>query len=98
MNTLTKLATWYQSHCDGDWEDIYGIKIDTLDNSGWSVDISLQETELEDKDYEQIKIERSQEDWLRCSVKDGQFQIRCSPLNLEEGLNTFLTWADSESS
>jgi hypothetical protein len=93
-----RLATWYQSHCDGDWEHIYGIKIDTLDNPGWSVDISLQETELEDKDYEQIKIERSQEDWLRCSVKDGQFQIRCSPLNLEEGLNTFLTWADSERS
>lgn len=96
MSALTRLASWYSSQCDGDWEHSYGIRIDTLDNPGWAVDISLNDTELEDKNYEPIKIERSKQDWVHCFVRDKRFTVRCGPLNLEEGLNYFLSWADPE--
>lgn len=41
------ITEWYLSHCDGDWEHQRGIKIDTLDNPGWSVVIDLIDTELQ---------------------------------------------------
>ena len=44
------LENWYSSQCDGSWEHFYGIKIETLDNPGWAVEIDLCETELINKD------------------------------------------------
>ena len=32
MDLLIWLQNWNQNHCDGDWEHLYGVKIDTLDN------------------------------------------------------------------
>ncbi len=37
MNTLTWIQKWYAKHCNGDWEHFYGVKIETVDNPGWSV-------------------------------------------------------------
>lgn len=31
MNRFTQLQTWYVSHCNGEWEHTYGVKIDSLD-------------------------------------------------------------------
>ena len=45
-DNLIWLINWYTSHCDGDWEHIFGIKIGTLDNPGWHIQISIEETEL----------------------------------------------------
>jgi hypothetical protein len=28
---------WYTKQCNGDWEHSYGIRIDTIDNPGWSL-------------------------------------------------------------
>lgn len=46
MNMIAWLSEWYKSNCDGDWEHYYGIKIDTIDNPGWKVDIDLVDTYL----------------------------------------------------
>lgn len=35
-NIFEWLQKWYKSQCDGDWEHEYGIKIETVDNPGWS--------------------------------------------------------------
>lgn len=94
MSTLTRLVSWYSSQCDGDWEHSSGIRIDTLDNPGWGVDISLEGTDIEGKSYESVKIERSEQDWLHCFVRDEHFRIRCGVFNLEEGLQCFLSWAE----
>lgn len=37
---------WYVRECDDDWEHSYGVKIDTLDNPGWTIAIDLRETSL----------------------------------------------------
>ena len=95
MSTLKNVEQWFCSQCDGDWEHGEGIRISTLDNPGWAIDISLSGTELEDKPYEMIKIERDDQDWLHCFIRDGKFVIRCGSKNLEEGLGNFLRWANS---
>ena len=43
------LQDWYLAQCNGDWEHEFGIKIDTLDNPGWSVVIDLLGTNYENK-------------------------------------------------
>ena len=41
MGDLLKvLQQWYQSKCDGTWEHMYGVEIDTLDNPGWTVSLT----------------------------------------------------------
>ena len=41
MDELQLLQEWYVAQCDGDWEHSYGVKIDTLDNPGWSLKVDL---------------------------------------------------------
>lgn len=91
---LSRLESWYQSQCDGDWEHGFGIRIETLDNPGWHVIINIQETSLEDRPEKAVTIDRTETDWLRCYVRDGKYEIACGALNLEEGIAIFLEWAE----
>ncbi|MBL0319091.1 MAG: hypothetical protein IPP74_07360 [Alphaproteobacteria bacterium] len=42
--SLNWLMSWYASHCNGDWEHENQIKISTLDNPGWRLQIDLVDT------------------------------------------------------
>jgi hypothetical protein len=94
-NPFGRLAAWFARHCDGDWEHGEGITIETLDNPGWSVRISLAETELEGRDFQRVQIERSEDDWLRLWVENHTFNIACGTPNVEEALRAFLAWAST---
>ncbi|ULO09522.1 immunity 53 family protein [Paenibacillus sp. 19GGS1-52] len=83
MSGLKWLENWYLENCDGDREHGYGIKIETLDNPGWAVDIHLDGTWLEDKMFQIIKIDRTEMDWVYCSVSDNIFKGNGGPNNLE---------------
>ncbi len=87
------LQRWYQAHCNGDWEHGAGIHIGTIDNPGWSIKVNLQDTELENRQFEKVHIERSEHDWIFCGVKEGNFEGACSPTNLPEILMIFRKWA-----
>lgn len=93
MNTLQDLQQWYRSHCDGDWEHGYGVKIDTLDNPGWSVTIELTDTELVDRPFTEVQRLEHETDWIRCHVRDRKFEGYGGPLMLDEILTIFLSWA-----
>jgi hypothetical protein len=93
LNNLERLQTWYHSNCNGDWEHSYGITVTTIDNPGWSVDIDLTETDLEDREFQPLRIERSQDDWVFISKTSSKFQLRCGPHNLDECLKQFCDWA-----
>ena len=93
MDPLRDLQEWFASVCNGDWEHTFGVTIQTLDNPGWSVDIDLQDTELEGRDFTPVTIERTERDWLHCFVRDGRFAIRCGSSNLEEALGHFTRWS-----
>ncbi len=54
MSELRQLQAWFKSHCDGDWEHGNGVRIETLDNSGWSVSINLDGTDSEDGTFVEV--------------------------------------------
>jgi hypothetical protein len=95
MTSLERLQAWFVGQCDGDWEHGNGITISTLDNPGWSVTIELSETSLEEREFQSLQIERSEDDWIFISRTLEKFNINCGPKNLEEGLKIFCDWADS---
>jgi hypothetical protein len=92
---LERLARWYLSHCDGDWEHGEGVEIGTIDNPGWRVQVSLADTNLESRPFDRIVVERSEEDWFHAWIEDNVWEAAAGPLNLTEALDTFLSWAES---
>jgi Immunity protein 53 len=67
------LQEWYKQQCNGDWEHEYGIIIKTIDNPGWSVEIELKNTKLENLLIPYTLTEKSENDWMGFSVKDNTF-------------------------
>lgn len=92
MEPLDALQEWYAACCDDDWEHTYGVRISTLDNPGWAIDIDLAETPLEGTPFDSINIERTDKDWLQCQVTSGTFNGRGGPRNLGEILRIFHDW------
>jgi hypothetical protein len=43
-NLLPRLQRWYHSQSDGTWEHASGVRIETLDNPGWSLKVDLRGT------------------------------------------------------
>jgi hypothetical protein len=90
-----RLAAWYASQCNGEWEHTYGIVIETLDNPGWRLRADLTETLLERAAFKAVVRENSPRDWIDCRVEDGAFQGHGGTGNLEEIITIFLEWAES---
>ena len=51
MDLIKWIEEWYLSNCNNDWEHCYGVKIDNIDNPGWTINIDLIDTPLENKDF-----------------------------------------------
>jgi hypothetical protein len=94
IDILEELERWYQMQCDGEWEHGYGVRIDTLDNPGWSVDIDLRGTDLSGAHLPPTQYDRP-DAWLRCEIVDDRFVARCGPLQLREALRIFVDLAIS---
>ena len=92
---LDWIANWYISQCDGRWEHFYGIKIDTLDNSGWGVEIDLSDTDLIDKPFTNIEKDISDSDWMFCRINNNKFEGSGDTKKLNEILEVFKTWVES---
>jgi len=93
-NTLSRLSAWYLAQCDGDWEHDSGVKIDTLDNPGWRVEINLEGTPLEGVAFETREDQYDDKThWLRCWRDATHFHAACGPGRLEDALLAFLAWA-----
>jgi hypothetical protein len=93
-SVLERLERWYLSQCDGDWEHGEGVQIDTLDNPGWSIRISLGGTGLQPRLFERLRIDRSEDDWVHAWVEEGMWNAATGPVNLTEALSAFLAWAE----
>jgi len=94
MNLITWLEDWYTSNCDGDWEHQYGISIETLDNPGWHLKLNLTYTLYDDVAFEEIKIERTEHDWVWCRKFDGNIDCMGGPKNFGEMLGIVKKWMD----
>jgi hypothetical protein len=81
---LEWLENWYCSQCDGGWEHSYGIKIESIDNPGWSIKIDLDENieKIEFKEIPWILIEESEDKWIGYKIENNKFKGSGSPKNL----------------
>lgn len=94
MNNINWIENWYSEYCDGDWEHSKGVSITTLDNPGWAVDISLEGTDFEDKEFNALIIDRTEGNWVNCKVIENVYQGRGGANNLEELLTIFKMWCE----
>lgn len=95
-DNLMWLVKWYSSQCNGDWEHSYGVLIKSF-NHGWYVKIDIFETELHDLKFNEVIIDRSENNWINCFVKNKQFIGLSSPFNLIEIIQIFCDWAKKHS-
>ena len=95
QDALTLLQAWYLAQCDGEWERCFGIQIANIDAPGWRMEIELEGTHLEHCAFETVFVDRSDTDWLRCSVDEKTFHGYCGALNLSEVIGHFLAWSDA---
>jgi len=95
-NVLIQFQEWYASQCNGTWEHSYGVKIQTLDNPGWSVLIELTGTPYSESAWPPFKQESSDTDWIVCSKKDRVFRGCGDPSKLETIIRYFLDCVDQD--
>ena len=74
QNILLWVQDWFLAQCNGDWEHSYGVKIDTIDNPGWSVVIDVTGTVLDNVSMERVVKEVTESNWVNCSILDNQFR------------------------
>ena len=91
-SVLLGLQSWFYSNCDGDREHSAGIQIATLDNPGWSVIIDLSGTPMAGVAFEELRIEKSDDDWYHCRTERDAFRAWCGVHNLVEVIEAFLVW------
>jgi len=100
---LRWLTEWYLSQCGDDWEHSFGIKIETLDNPGWTLRIELTDTELEDRPFETVRHGEPAQDleewtrtgsWWIARLEDKMFYAACGPLDLPAVISIFRVWAE----
>jgi hypothetical protein len=90
---LEFLEGWYRAQCNGYWEHANGITIETLDNPGWMVTIDLAETALENHPMQSLRQERSEKDWIVCTVEGNKFRGQGDSNKLSDILEVFKKWA-----
>ena len=106
---LSWLQQWYSEQCDGEWEHGFGVTIETIDNPGWSVKISVEGTELASAQFEPVKTAVSETDWIQCRVAERKkgplphsspnyrrFEGFGGALNLPDIIKRFRTWAEAK--
>lgn len=67
------LSSWVQVHCNGDWEHENGVRIATVSNPGWYIEIDLNHTNWATLQVDVGTIEVSEDDWYFYKIKDGKF-------------------------
>jgi hypothetical protein len=97
IDLVAALETWYAGNCDGDWEHELGVRLGTLDNPGWLLDIDLEGTPLQGRAFSRVQEDRTENDWVRCWVEANVFKGRGGPRNLGDLLRIFTSWTEAES-
>ena len=104
---LNWLMQWYLAECNDDWEHSYGVKVDTLDNPGWTLKIDLRETDLLGRSFKRVEQGEPASDleewrrlgsWLVADVNGDVFDVACGPLDLPAAIQVFRDWVESAQS
>jgi len=79
---LSWLVQWYAGECNGDWEQQYGVTIESLDNPGWAIKIDLKDTSVPVKRFAPVMVENSESDWHAFEIKEQAFFAYGDPSKL----------------
>lgn len=88
------IEEWYLENRAEEWGGTTSVKIETIDNPGWSVKINLQETNLENKSFHDFFDDKSEDDWILCEVREGFFHGAGDAEKLSTILKIFKEWAE----
>lgn len=99
---LDWLMNWYVRQCNNEWEHSYGVKIDTLDNPGWSIEIDLRGTSSEGVHYTSKQGEPSNDlnewhelgSWWVAESDGARFKAACGPTDLSDVIGLFRSWVE----
>jgi hypothetical protein len=98
--TFEQLQSWFAKQCNGEWEHDHGISVQSTDNPGWWVKISVSGTAVEGKPFRDVKrgdlSMDPQAPWLHCYVEGNTFNGAGDVTTLGEILGIFLEWAGDE--
>jgi len=94
MEILKWIETWYNDQCNGDWEHSFGIKIETIDNPGWLIEIDLTETDYADLKLDYVFIESDINNWHGRKVENAVYKAFGDPSKLEFLLLEFKKWTE----
>lgn len=92
IDLLQELMNWFEAQCNNDWEHGTGISIETIDNPGWSINIDLVGTNMENIVFNDILVDNGDNDWYFCRVEDNTFKGRGDSYKLKKLLSIFVTW------
>ena len=97
MNNFLWLEQWYDEQCDGNWEHLSGIHIDTIDHPGWRVRIDLQGTHpnalLKSMHPTESHLEA---EWMDCRIVSNTFEAHGGPLMLGPIIQLFRNWIETQ--
>ncbi|MDR7814700.1 immunity 53 family protein [Lacrimispora sp.] len=96
MDLIEWLQCWYNKNCDGDWEHVYGVVIETLDNPGWHVKIDLAETKYLDISGHNFEEDKGDNDWIRCTIENEVFHGFGDCQKLIKIIETFRKWIEKQ--
>ena len=96
---LAWLQSWYLKQCNGEWEHGYGVDIETMDNPGWHLKVQIEGTPLEGRRVDLPLVNGPNDrDWIKIRSDGETFEAMGGPSNLDEILNAFRRFAESEDS
>ncbi len=84
------LLDWYEN----EYSKKIRIHFGTYDNPGWSFWVDLNNSGFERFHFDEISIQRTENDWLFCNKKKTIFELACGPFNLVEGLGLFFQFIE----
>ncbi|MES2988972.1 MAG: immunity 53 family protein [Pseudomonadota bacterium] len=97
-DALQWLMDWYEGQCDGDWEHSYGVRIDTIDNPGWSLKIELTGTRWSGQTMDRIQHNYDHDtEWWTCWTEKDEFHGAGGPKQLSAIISTFREWSAQHS-
>lgn len=96
-DSLVWLSNWYFECCKRGLNSKDRIMISTIDNPGWDLQIDLRDTGLDEKKIPYVKVERTDDDWYHCFIKESTFNGPCGLYNFFEALGVFKKLAELSS-
>lgn len=101
------LTRWYIANCDGEWEEDFGVTIDTLDNPGWRLTVDLDHTRFETRLFKPVYDDVPEGEqqfqggdgdtrWMVCRIEGSKFKAWGGPRDLVRMIQTFRAWVDAE--